>query len=401
MLKYFIPEIIFGIVFIVGNFIVRQWRRRQDDPDILFFCAIFSLSSLFVYLAAIELLAGTFYILIPLLFLGVFLLSYFRRKARLRNGLLFNIFLVSFGIYLVFNMVQTNSLIVGGILSVGAVGLFAIVAFGFLSLLIFLYWNGVIVLRRESHSLANLLTLLLAIFLTIFLIYDSFIIQWLPTWLASLMSFLPLMMFYFFFVFYNFLTLSVLYQFNHPRYDQDFIVVLGAGLIDGERVTPLLAKRIDEAIKFYRNQAKGSGKPVKLVMSGGQGGDEKISEAQAMKNYAVTTGIPADDILMEDRSTTTLENMKFSKVLIEENSSKTPKVIFSSNNYHILRAAIYADWAHLKADGIGAPTALYYLPNAFLREYVAILMMNKRRHLMIAVLILCISILLAVLSLFQ
>ena len=54
--------------------------------------------------------------------------------------------------------------------------------------------------------------------------------------------------------------------------------------------------------------------------------------------------------------------------------------IFASNNYHIFRAGMYADQAHVKADGIGSHTAFYYLPNAFLREYIAILFMHKKRH---------------------
>ena len=73
----------------------------------------------------------------------------------------------------------------------------------------------------------------------------------------------------------NFLTVSFLYQFNRPRYNQDFIVVLGAGLINGETVSPLLAKRINKAIAFYRAQSRATLNPPILLMSGGQGADEK------------------------------------------------------------------------------------------------------------------------------
>ncbi len=54
------------------------------------------------------------------------------------------------------------------------------------------------------------------------------------------------------------------------------------------------------------------------------------------------------------------------------------RAIFTSNNYHIFRAGLYAKQAGLKADGIGAKTAFYYLPNAFLREYIAILVLHKK-----------------------
>ncbi len=109
------------------------------------------------------------------------------------------------------------------------------------------------------------------------------------------------------------MSISVIYQFNHPRYDQDFIIVLGAGLLNGEKVSPLLAQRIDKAIAFYHLQFRAKKTAPRLLMSGGQGSDEKIPEAVAMKEYAVSQGIPESEILVEANSTTTYENMKFSK----------------------------------------------------------------------------------------
>ena len=84
-------------------------------------------------------------------------------------------------------------------------------------------------------------------------------------------------------------------------------------------------------------------------------------------------------ILLEDQSTTTLENMKFSKKIIARHWQKagTPNVLFSTNNYHVLRGAVYARKAGLKADGIGAPTAFYFLPSALIREYIAMLVQFK------------------------
>lgn len=105
-----------------------------------------------------------------------------------------------------------------------------------------------------------------------------------------------------------------------------------------------------------------------------------------MKQYAMEQGIPERDILVETNSTTTLENMLYSKEIMDQQMKGPYRAIFSSNNYHIFRAGLYARQAKLKANGIGAKTAFYYLPNAFLREYLAILMMNKKTydHLRIA-----------------
>ena len=396
-----IPAIIFVILFFSGLFLVLKWRKNQDDPDRFFFSMIWALTSLSGYLLILEILHGTCFILIPLGFLAFALWMYFRDKTRLINGFLFNCFILIFGIYLAFSVYVTQDLISLGLLGIALVAAILIALFGFISLLIFLYWNALVVLRKERRSLPNLLTLLLAIFLTGILIYNHFIAQNLPLWLSTLLSGLPVIMFYFAVAFLNFLTVSLLYQFNHPRYRQDYIIALGAGLIDGERVTPLLARRIDTAISFYRRQLKKTQKQAQLLMSGGQGPDEKISEAQAMKNYALSQGIPEDAILLEDRSTNTLENMRFSKAIMEQHSPEGYQAIFTSNNYHIFRAGMYARAAGLKADGLGAKTAFYYLPNAFLREYIAILMMHKKRHLIVVTLIMAFSLLAAVIMFFN
>lgn len=396
-----IPAIIFVILFFSGLFLVLKWRKKQDDPDRFFFSMIWALTSLSGYLLILEILHGTCFILIPLGFLAFALWMYFRDKTRLINGFLFNCFILIFGIYLAFSVYVTQDLISLGLLGIALVAAILIALFGFISLLIFLYWNALVVLRKERRSLPNLLTLLLAIFLTGILIYNHFIAQNLPLWLSTLLSGLPVIMFYFAVAFLNFLTVSLLYQFNHPRYRQDYIIALGAGLIDGERVTPLLARRIDTAISFYRRQLKKTQKQAQLLMSGGQGLDEKISEAQAMKNYALSQGIPEDAILLEDRSTNTLENMRFSKAIMEQHSPEGYQAIFTSNNYHIFRAGMYARTAGLKADGLGAKTAFYYLPNAFLREYIAILMMHKKRHIIVVTLIMTFSLLAAVIMFFN
>ncbi|WVT92267.1 YdcF family protein, partial [Enterococcus durans] len=237
--------------------------------------------------------------------------------------------------------------------------------------------------EKESRSLANLLTLLLGVALTIFLILDYTLVRWLPQWANALFAVIPFIFAYLLIVFFNFMTVSILYQFNRPRYNQDYIVVLGAGLIDGERVSPLIAKRINKAIAFYWAQSKATLNPPVLLMSGGKGTDEKVAEAIAMKQYALEKGIPERDILVETNSTTTLENMLFSKEIMDQQMNGPYRAIFTSNNYHIFRAGLYARQAKLNANGIGAKTALYYLPNAILREFIAILVLHKKRHLII------------------
>lgn len=108
-----------------------------------------------------------------------------------------------------------------------------------------------------------------------------------------------------------------------------------------------------------------------------------MPEAVAMKQYACEQGILESDVLLEANSTTTYENMRFSKELIENQGIENPRVLFVSNNYHIFRAGMFAHQAKLPAEGIGCKTAFYYLPNATLREFAAILLMHKRVHMIL------------------
>ncbi|MFV0394789.1 MAG: YdcF family protein, partial [Coprobacillaceae bacterium] len=160
--------------------------------------------------------------------------------------------------------------------------------------------------------------------------------------------------------------------------------VLGAGLINGEKVTPLLARRIDKAINIYQRQLRKKKKPIMIIMSGGKGGDEKLSEAEAMCQYALEQGIPQEHILLETNSKNTYENMKFSKEIIKEREGKRKaKVLFATTNYHVFRAGIYAKKAGLNAQGIGSKTPFYFWYNAILREFVAILSIYRKSQLVI------------------
>lgn len=340
-----------------------------------------------LYFCILEIQNQTFFILIPLFFLLLFCYFYFKEKCRLRNGWLFNLMLISFMGYVAIVTATNGSLIGAGILAILAVLFLIVILFGLYAAIIFLIGNSFIVLRHESRRLPNLLTLILALAIIALIIMQIYGPKILPNWSVILLSIPTTIAFYFFVVFWNFLSISVIYQFNQPKFNQDYIVVLGAGLIGGERVTPLLAKRIDRAIQFYKKQSEETLSSPQLLMSGGQGPDEKIPEAQAMREYALEQGIPDEDILMEAQSTNTLENMRFSKEIMERENPSGYHAIFTSNNYHIFRAGMYAEEVGLKIDGIGSKTARYYLPNAFLREFIAVALMNKRLHLFVCGLI--------------
>ena len=375
------------IVYLASIILLNIWISKTDQEERLRKNLFLTGGLLSLYCLIAEIQQRTFFLIIPLGFYALFHFFYFRDKARLRNGWLFNLFLVSLFVYLGVLSLSSVSLITIGIL--GILGVFALLVllFGLYSLIIFLLWNSYLVFKRESRSLANLLTLILALGIIIATVIRRVGPDLVPGWSEPLLFIPTAVLLYLFLVFWNFLSISLLYQLNDPKPDQDYVIVLGAGLINGERVSPLLAKRIDRAIAFYHLQSRKTLSPPQLLMSGGQGSDEKVPESVAMKNYALDQGIPDEEILIETHSTTTLENMRFSKDIMEREKPDGYKAIFASNNYHIFRAGMYAKQVGLKADGIGAKTAKYYLPNAFLREFVAILVSKKRIHIIMGVLI--------------
>ena len=181
-----------------------------------------------------------------------------------------------------------------------------------------------------------------------------------------------LTVFYFSFLVLSFVVYSVFIQILPHRTQFDYIIIHGCGLADGERMTKLLSNRVDKAIEIYR---KCPVKPV-IIPSGGQGADEKRSEAQAMKDYLLEHGVPDEHILLEDRSATTRENLLNSKALIDAREGKKRTALVSSN-YHIYRCLRLAREIGLKCTGIGAGVALYYWPSALIREFIAVFLTKR------------------------
>lgn len=164
-----------------------------------------------------------------------------------------------------------------------------------------------------------------------------------------------------------------------PDPDKDFIIILGCGIRKDGTPSPLLRGRIDRALAFAEKQKKLTGKEPVFVASGGRGPDEPISESASMKRYLLERGIPEERIIEEDRSTDTLENMRFSK---EKIWAVDPggKVAFATTNYHVFRGGLCARRVKMRAQGIGAKTKWYFWPNAAVREFVGLLTAHKLKQ---------------------
>lgn len=167
-----------------------------------------------------------------------------------------------------------------------------------------------------------------------------------------------------------------------PELDKDYIIILGCQIRKDGTLTNLLKSRVDRAIEFSKMQRDKTGKDIVFVPSGGQGSDEVISEADAMKNYLLQQGIKEENILVENKSKNTFENVKFSKKLIQD-KCKDAKIVFSTTNYHVFRGGVIATNQDVKIEGIGAKTKAYFWINAFIREFIATLVSEKKRHIAI------------------
>ncbi|MFK0182430.1 YdcF family protein [Streptomyces xanthochromogenes] len=249
---------------------------------------------------------------------------------------------------------------------------------GVVTLAWFLIANGITMVRKEGRSPANLLSLgaglvlvaLLALLITALVLHTHTLLVVAATavTLAGYVAFL----------FLCFLVYGSLYGRLRIRRRVDYVVVLGSGLIGGTTVPPLLAARLDRARKEHARLSQ-KGRRTLLLTSGGQGPDEKLPESHAMADYLVAQGFPADLIEREDRSTTTDENLKFSKVLMER-ANPDYRCVIVTNNYHVFRAAITARRTAVRGHVIGAPTAAYFWPSAMIREFVALMVAYRRTN---------------------
>lgn len=179
-----------------------------------------------------------------------------------------------------------------------------------------------------------------------------------------------------------------------PKLNKDFIIILGCAIKKDGTLYPLIKNRVDKAIEHYKKQLEETGKKAVFVPSGGQGSDEVISEGEAMKRYLLEQGIPEEQIMAETKSTTTLENMKYSAELIKERDPEA-KVAFSTTNYHVFRGGMFAREAGLKAAGMGAKTKWYFWPNAEVREFVGLVVNEKWVHVGVVLGLAALSILVA------
>ena len=153
----------------------------------------------------------------------------------------------------------------------------------------------------------------------------------------------------------------------NPKADgtNDYAIVLGARVKENGEPSLSLQYRLETAIEYLKKYPH-----VKVIVSGGQGKEEPMSEAERMYTYLLKAGIEKERIIQEDASTSTYENLSFSKELLPE-GEKGLTII--SSDFHLTRAQYLAEKLDLEVDVVPAQTPKSVEEKMRLRERAALL----------------------------
>ena len=173
---------------------------------------------------------------------------------------------------------------------------------------------------------------------------------------------------------------------RQPAPDKDFIIINGCWFRPDGSLPPLIRSRADRALAFWRGQKAATGKEARFIPSGGQGENETMAEAEALRRYLVSEGIDDRLILPECRSANTYENMAFSREIIQE-TVPAGKAVFATSSYHVFRTGLWSRLAGLSAEGIGGRTKWWFWPNAFMRETIGLLQKRWKQELLFLLLL--------------
>lgn len=143
----------------------------------------------------------------------------------------------------------------------------------------------------------------------------------------------------------------------------DYAVVLGAK-VKQDSLSLSLRYRLDAALAYANENPH-----VTLILSGGQGSDEPMSEAEAMRRFLTDNGIEESRLIVEDASTSTYENLLYSKKLLP---SDVDSITIISSDFHLARAQRIAEILDLKSDVVAAKTPKVVESKSVLRERLAL-----------------------------
>lgn len=272
---------------------------------------------------------------------------------------------------------------------------FLIPTLGTIALGFFLIGNGLTMVRKEGRSPTNLLSFAAGVGIFALIAFVLVTANTGPPALDAVLAGVVFLVAYVSFLFLCFLAYAYLYGRIRVRGDVDYVVMLGSGLIGGDRVPPLLASRLRKGQEIHAAQIARGGRVPLLLTSGGKGTDEKLPEARAMADWLIAEGVPQEHVRLEDRSRTTEQNLEFSHTIME-GADPAYRCVVVTNNFHAFRAAMMARKAGVNGQVLGSPTAKYFWPSATIREFVAVFWEHKIVNLGICGAIVALTALLAI-----
>ena len=152
--------------------------------------------------------------------------------------------------------------------------------------------------------------------------------------------------------------------------EADYAIVLGCGILKNGQPTSTLRYRLDAAYDYMLEYPD-----ALCVVTGGQGSNEPMPEAVAMKAYLVNHGINASRILAEAESTDTKENITNAMAVMKAHDPDRDTAVVVTSDFHVFRAEKLAKKCGLEAVGIATPTPWYIAINCYMREFVGVLKM--------------------------
>ncbi len=251
--------------------------------------------------------------------------------------------------------------------------LFGLLIFPFLMILTF-FVQGIKVIVKEGLRWTNFLSLAFAIGLLMYIVgFPLYLSHTNDKVSVAFYAVVSLAVVYLLSVLTIFCFSAVLNLIHiRNRKDLDYIIVLGSGIIQ-DRVTPLLASRIEEGIRLLKENPKAI-----LILSGGQGCGESVPESVAMYDYCLKQGVDPKRMKKETESKNTEQNLAFSYDLINDRNAK---IAIVTTRYHVFRALELARRANIPCIGYGSKTKWYFTLNALLREFVGYLSLTWKIHL--------------------
>ncbi|MGW1772794.1 YdcF family protein [Streptomyces sp. NPDC002104] len=320
------------------------------------------------------------YAFVPaVLFFVLFGVSVREDRRRFRNAVYLGLTFIFTSVGLLFQVGNLPR----GLAELVILAVFVVPTVGTLALGVFLISNGLTMVRKEGRSPGNLLSFAAGVLIFLLITFVFVAADTGPPAVDAVVAGVVLLVAYVSFLFVCFLAYAYLYGRIKVRGDVDYVVMLGSGLVGGDRVPPLLASRLRKGRAIHDAQVARGGRPPLMLTSGGKGTDEKVAEARAMADWLMAEGgVPREHLRLEDRSRTTEENLLFSRAVMEA-EDPAYRCVVVTNNFHAFRAAMMARKAGVNGQVLGSPTARYFWPSATIREFVAVFWEHRTANLSI------------------